>query len=74
MKNPDKLVHMNKKICQSTKLKEDSLVGFCGVSEKSSNQRYATILHCINLGDQRPRIFEKITILPKNLKFYRCIF
>ena len=34
MINPGSLVHLNKKICQSTKLKEDSLVGFCTYTYK----------------------------------------
>ena len=42
------------KFLVSDHLKENSLIGLCGIAEKSSNQWNATILHGINLGDQRP--------------------
>ena len=54
MINNGRLVHLNKKICQSTKLKEDSLVGLRGIVEKCFDQRNAAILHGTNLDDQRP--------------------
>ena len=65
---------VNWKICQSSKLKEDSTIVLCGTAKKSSTQRNATILYGINLGHPRRSIFEKITSLAKNLKSHDCIF
>ena len=34
--NPGRIVHLNKKICQSTNLKEDGHIVLCGIAKKSS--------------------------------------